>query len=93
MRTTSAQYDKFLKALKESRQEHVCNVLNGNFGNIEILTSASADEVESCGERVPRTSVKQAESREKGLGPSQKMAAIVGTADPELPSNKSPGKL
>ena len=29
MRTTSAQYDKFLEALKESKQEHVFNVLTG----------------------------------------------------------------
>ena len=29
MRTTSVQYDKFLKALMESKQEHVFNVLTG----------------------------------------------------------------
>ena len=73
MRTTSEQYDKFLEALKESKQEHVCNELLGNFGNKETLPCASADQVDNCNEKVRQTSVEQAASIENVLGPSQRV--------------------
>ena len=93
MRTTSAQYDKFLEALKESKQEHVCNELLGNFGRTETFPSASADEVDNCREKALQTSVKQAASIEKVLGSSLRLGLVVETADPELPPKTSPGKF
>jgi hypothetical protein len=88
MRTTSAQYDKFLEALVESKQEHVCNELLGFTGNTETLPSASADEVDNCDENVLQTSVKHAASIKNIVVPSRRVKQAESRENVLTPSLK-----